>query len=326
MLVGFALSVLLINVAGSQATFTSIKNAQPGFVLLILLAQALRYVGSSGSTFVLAEIFGQRLPFWPLYETMMAGQALNRTFSAGGAAGVWARYSFMTRQGMHSGRFVALLAVEDLIGAVAIFLIFVTGLAGAVAAAALPELGWLILLAFSSGIIVLGAGSLYLYRRRLLVERAAHRAARAFSAVLGRIIGKEVYQRDHVDLAIAEFYAAMSRARTDPPRLAGSFLFNLWRLAFDAASLYLAFWAIGFPISPGIALVLFTTSSVLSTLSAAPGEFGVMETSLAILSTALGIPPPSAVGAIVLFRALSYWLPIPVGYAMFGHLEKRGLI
>jgi uncharacterized protein (TIRG00374 family) len=97
-------------------------------------------------------------------------------------------------------------------------------------------------------------------------------------------------------------------------------------LGLDAASLYFAFWAIGFPIAPAFLLVIFTSSSALSTLSGVPGELGVMETALAILSTSLGIPPPTAVSAILLFRALSYWLPIPIGYLTFWNLEQRGLI
>jgi uncharacterized membrane protein YbhN (UPF0104 family) len=32
------------------------------------------------------------------------------------------------------------------------------------------------------------------------------------------------------------------------------------------------------------------------------------------------------VSAILLFRALSYWLPIPIGYLAFWDLERRGLI
>ncbi len=325
-LVGIGVVVLLANLAGSSKTLALIASAQPVFVLCILGSQALRYVGSTGSTFVLAEIFGQRVPFEPLYETMMAGQALNRTFSVGGAAGMWARYSFMTRQGMHSGPFAALLVVEDIIGAVAIFLVFCTGLVAVVATAALPDLAWLVMLGFSIGIVILGLGALYLYHHRPIVEWLVHTLARGIGAIIARLIGKEVYQREHMDKIIDEFYRAVVLARRDKPRLVIAFFFNVLRLAFDAASLYFAFWAVGWAISPGICLVIFTSSSALSTLSAAPGELAVMETSLAVLSTSLGIAPPVAVSSILLFRALSYWLPIPVGYLAFWHLERKGLI
>lgn len=326
LLAGIAVVLLLLNLAGSNKTFALIQGAQPGFVLAVLIAQVLRYAGSAGSTQVLAKTFGQRLPPIPLYETMLAGQALNRTFSVAGAAGMWARYSFLTRQGLHSGAVAALFVVEDVLGAITIALVFAVGFVTVIATTALPQLTWVILLGFAIAMVLIGVGGVDLYRRRALLERIVHAVARTFNAVLTRLIGKQVYDPAHIQLAIEDFYVGMAHARRDPVRIASAFLFNLLRLGFDAASLYFSFWAIGFSIAPAFLLVIFTSSSALSTLSGVPGELGVMETTLAILSTTLGIPPPTAVSAILLFRALSYWLPIPIGYLAFWILERGGLI
>lgn len=326
LLVGIAVVLLLLNLAGSQKTFALIRGAQPSFVAAVLIAQALRYAGSTGSTFVLAEIFGQRLPAFSLYETMLAGQALNRTFSVAGAAGMWARYSFLTRQALHSGAVAALFVVEDVLGAITILLVFAAGFVAVIATTVLPQFTWVILAGLAVALIMVCALGVNLYRRRPFLERIVHAVARLFNSLLARVIGKEVYDPAHIQLALDDFYVGMAHARRDPPRVIGAFIFNLLRLGFDVASLYFAFWAIGFAIAPAFLLVIFTGSSALSTLSGVPGELGVMETTLAILSTSLGIPPPSAVSAILLFRALSYWLPIPVGYLAFWDLERRGLI
>lgn len=326
LIAGIALVVLLSSFAGSAKTFALLGSAQPEFVLAVLIAQALRYVGSAGSTRVLAKSFGRVIPPFPLYETMLAGQALNRTFSVAGAAGMWARYSFLTRQGLHSGAVAALFVVEDVLGAITVVLIFIAGLVAVVTTTALPQFTWVILAGVASALGVLVAAGLRLYRRRALLERIVHALARTFNTVVVRLIGKEIYNAAHVQLAVDEFYLAMTHARRDPLRVAAAFLFNVLRVGFDAASLYFAFWAIGFSIAPGFLLVIFTSSSALSSLSGVPGELGVMETALAILSTSLGVPPPTAVSAIVIFRMLSYWLPIPVGYLAFGNLERKGLI
>lgn len=326
LLVGLALIFLLLNLAGFQKTWAMIRDARPVFVLSILLAQALRYLGSTGSTLVLARMFGTRLPFAPLYETMLAGQALNRTFSVGGAAGMFVRYSFLTRQQLHSGAVAALFVVEDVLGVVTISLVFAIGLAAVVMMDALPQFIWLVAPTFLGGAVLLTLGALQFYRRRAVVERLVHQLARAFNTVVGRLVGQNLYDRASIHRAMNEFYAGMTHARRDPPAVAGAFLYSLLRLGFDAASLYCAFWAIGFPIAPGFLLLIFTGSSALSTLSGVPGELGVMETSLAVLSTSLGIAPATAIGAIVLFRALSYWLPIPLGYLAFWHLQRRGFI
>ncbi len=324
--VGLALVFLLLNLAGFRETFARIRDAQPVFVWCILIAQALRYVGSTGSTLVLGKMFGIRLPFAPLYKTMLAGQALNRTFSVGGAAGMFVRYSFLTRQELHSGAVAALFVVEDVLGVATILLVFAIGVVAIVLMKALPQFAWLVVAGFLAGGMLSGLGALHLYRRRALVERLVHLLARAFNTIVGRVVGQDLYHRESIQLAVDEFYAGMTHARRDPPAVARAFLYNLLRLGFDAASLYFAFWAIGFPIAPGFLLVIFTTSSALSTLSGVPGELGVMETSLAVLSTSLGIAPATAISAIVLFRALSYWLPIPLGYLAFWDLQRRGFI
>ena len=326
LLAGCGLVLLLLNLAGSNKSLVLIENAQPMFVLLVLAAQALRYAGSTGSTLVLAEMFGQHLPFTPLYETMLAGQALNRTFSVGGAAGMFVRYSFLTRQQVHSGAVAALFVVEDVLGMVTIVLVFAAGLAAVLVTAALPQFAWILIPGFAAGAVLAALAALALYRRRRVIERGVHALGRIIGAVVVRLTGKAIYEPAHVQRAVDEFYAGMTHARREPRRVAAAFLYNLMRLGFDAASLYFAFCAIGPAIAPGILLVVFTGSSALSTLSGVPGEMGVMEASLAILSTSLGIAPAAAVSAIVLYRGLSYWLPIPLGYLACWHLQRGGFI
>ncbi len=326
LLLGAGLILLLFNLAGSQNTVALIQNAQPTFVLLVLAAQAMRYVGSTSSTVVLANMFGRRMPFLPLYEAMMAGQALNRTFSVGGAAGMYVRYSFLTRQELHSGAVTALFAIEEILGIVTLALVFATGIAAVVARDIVPESAWVAAAGLGAVAVLAGLGMLVLYRRRDVVERLVHAITRVLGAIVARLIGKEVYRKASVDLAIDEFYGGMKQARRDPPAVAASFLLNLLRLAFDAASLFFAFYAVGFAIAPGFLLVIFAGSNALSAMSGVPGELGVMETSLTLISTSLGIAPSTAVSAVVLFRALSYWLPIPLGYLAFWHLQRRGFI
>jgi uncharacterized protein (TIRG00374 family) len=187
-------------------------------------------------------------------------------------------------------------------------------------------MAWLIIAGFVVGGAVLVFGVLALYRHRWLLKRIVHPLARVLGGLIGRIVGKEIYRYDHVELAIDDFYSGIAHVEHDPGRVLWAFVFCLLRLGFDAASLFFAFWAIGFDIAPGLLLVIFTTSNALSTLSGIPGELGVMEGSLAMLSTSLGIAGPVAVGAIVLFRALSYWLPLPLGYLAFWHLQRKGFI
>ena len=57
-----------------------------------------------------------------------------------------------------------------------------------------------------------------------------------------------------------------------------------------------------------------------------PGGLGAVEAALAAGLTATGMAAATAVSAVLLFRLLTFWLPVPVGWAAFNFLERRGAI
>ena len=48
-----------------------------------------------------------------------------------------------------------------------------------------------------------------------------------------------------------------------------------------------------------------------------------MEAALSAGLTAAGLPGATAVCAVLLFRILTFWLPIPVGWGALHYLERR---
>ncbi len=309
LLASVALVFLFLNLAGSQKTFKLIQSAQPFFILCTLGAHLLRHVATTGSTNVLSEVFGQRLSFWPLLQATLAAQAANRTFSIGGAAGVVVRYSYLHGRGLSTGSFL-----------------FLVGITIVLLANPNSNLSGLVWFGFVAGAIALALATLYLYNRRALVERIAHGVSRRISAWVARFTGKSLYKYENVHRAVDDFYSSMAHARRDPARFGLAFLFSLLRMSSDAVALYFAFLAIGFNLAPALVLVVLAIATTVSNLSGVPGQIGVMETSLAVLSTSLGIPMHFAVGAILLYRAISYWLPLPLGYIAFWNLQRRGLL
>jgi uncharacterized protein (TIRG00374 family) len=69
-------------------------------------------------------------------------------------------------------------------------------------------------------------------------------------------------------------------------------------------------------------IVIFTAVSLMSSVSAVPGEVAIMGSSMALLSLAFGVPADVALLALLLSRTIAFWLPIPVGVAAFWHLRR----
>ncbi len=322
---GLASTLLLTFLAGAAQTFSLLLNANLFFVACMIFFQTLRYVAMTISTRVVAAIVGLRVPLLPMFQTTVAASAANRTF-IGGAAGLVIRGAFFLKRGMHGGTFAAVEGIEDVVSLCAISLMFIAGLAVVAASGAGAGLRWDVIAIFVVGAIALVYTVVMFVRQRVLVERAADSIARGVNRVIGKILRRNLYDAERVRGAVNDFYCALAFARREPLRVFISFLCAFARLACDWIALYFAFRAIGYDVAPGTVLLIFVVSSSIATLAAVPGQIGVLETTLAFMSTALGIPAPVAVSATVLYRLVSFWLPIPFGYAFAWHLERRGMI
>ena len=54
-----------------------------------------------------------------------------------------------------------------------------------------------------------------------------------------------------------------------------------------------------------------------------PGGLGAVEAALTAGLTAAGVPGAAAASAVLLFRLLTFWLPIPFGWGALKYLERQ---
>jgi glycosyltransferase 2 family protein len=71
------------------------------------------------------------------------------------------------------------------------------------------------------------------------------------------------------------------------------------------------------------AAVVYLTGSALGSLVPTPGGLGAVEAALSAGLTATGLPAATAVSAVLLFRLLTFWLPVPAGWLAFSYLRRR---
>jgi uncharacterized protein (TIRG00374 family) len=68
---------------------------------------------------------------------------------------------------------------------------------------------------------------------------------------------------------------------------------------------------------------VYLTGSTLGSIIPTPGGIGAVEAALTAGLTASGVPGAVAVSAVLLFRLLTFWLPVPVGWAALHFLERN---
>ena len=69
--------------------------------------------------------------------------------------------------------------------------------------------------------------------------------------------------------------------------------------------------------------LVYLTGSAISSIVPTPGGIGAVEAALTAGLTAAGIPGAVAASAVLLFRLLTFWLPIPFGWGALKYLERE---
>jgi len=69
--------------------------------------------------------------------------------------------------------------------------------------------------------------------------------------------------------------------------------------------------------------VVYLTGSAIGSILPTPGGIGGVEAALTAGLTAAGLPGAVAVSAVLLFRLLTFWLPVPFGWAALNYLERQ---
>lgn len=98
---------------------------------------------------------------------------------------------------------------------------------------------------------------------------------------------------------------------------------SVGRWGFEYLVLLLALYAIDAKPNPWSVLLAFVVASVLTMIPITPGGLGFVEAGLAATLAAAGIGADAALAATLLFRLVSFWLPLPIGAAAGWWFRRR---
>ena len=70
--------------------------------------------------------------------------------------------------------------------------------------------------------------------------------------------------------------------------------------------------------------MVFLAGNALGSAAPTPGGVGAVEAALTVGLIAAGLPKEAAAPAVLLFRLLTFWLPVLPGWLAFNHLTRKG--
>jgi len=301
-----------------------VRRAAPVPLALAFLCQVPRYLGAGFLMSLCTRHLERPAPMILSGEVALASAAASRILPIGGAGGVAVRFAYLKRCGMSQAAIGGYLLLQNVLGSsvlVAIFLVALLqhGLGGNEGI----RLGVVVPSLASVGVL---GGALALLARR---PRAADRAAKALGGGVDRLLrrfGRSPSFEVRLLEAMASLRHSLAAGVGGKWGLIEGLFYSSWTVAGDMASLHLAAVALHFGAAPAQTVVAYTVSSFAASAVAMPAGLGVTEGTMAAAYAGLGLPLGAAVSVVLVFRALSFWLPILLGLAAAWHLRLRGAL
>ena len=72
--------------------------------------------------------------------------------------------------------------------------------------------------------------------------------------------------------------------------------------------------------------LLYMTANTVASAAPTPGGVGVIEAALVAVLTGVGVESAQAISVVVLFRLITYWLPIPFCWLALNHLRRTNVL
>jgi uncharacterized protein (TIRG00374 family) len=321
-----ALAVAIL-IAAAVAASTQTKRLGQGAALLThiqwgWLVVAIAFELASLVVFArlqrwLLRAGGVRLGFGALFEITLAGNSLAVTLPGGA---VWAAaFAFEQLRRRGADRVLAewVILVAGALASFALFCILATGVWVAGSQGPVASLRWLAV-ALAAIPVLAGAVS--------LAVRYSSWARRRWSALL-RSAERLVPQSGRAAALLRLFWSRVRRVR---PGLGGwlvAFALALANWLCNCATLIACALALGAHVHWRGLLVAYALAQISASLPITPGGIGVVEGSLTFALIAYGQNASEAVAIVLLYRIVSFWGVVPLGWVSWAYLallQRRG--
>jgi uncharacterized protein (TIRG00374 family) len=315
-LLGATVYLLLPRLGGLNRDAAALRHARIGFMLLGILVEALSILAYVVLYRTVLAAGGIRVPLLPVGEVTMAAFLVSHLVPGGSAAGTIVNVWTMEDEGVPTPSSALAVTLTVLLSDLALLVLFFAGLVYSLAKKSLP-IGYLATAAVAIPIVgaLLGTAMVAAFRPAF-AEKAG--------SVLGRLLMR-IRKRTDPDRIAARGRELSIQARSV---LSGrscvvgiALAMANWLL--DVGVLYLFFLAVRHHQHFGALLVAYSVANMLSAIPITPGGLGVIEATLIAISVGFGAPHQVAVIAVLGYRLVNYWLPLPVGAAAYVHLRAK---
>jgi uncharacterized protein (TIRG00374 family) len=307
-----SLYLLLPSLISVFSSWRSLAHLNWYWAGLALLAEIASFV----SLWSLDRIALRTTNWFAVACAQLSGNAFGRIVPGGGATASAFAVRMLRRAGIEVGRAAAALAASTALGIAMTLLLPLLALPAIVGGAPVNRsLVTSAYLGIAVLVLMLAAGGL------------SFMADRPLALVGGGIqwaVNRTVRRRRNVDMLPQRLLAERDFIRTTiGERWIAAVLSAAGNIGFDYIALLCALRAVGTQPRPSLVLLAYTAAVLLALIPFTPGGLGFVEAGLVGTLTLAGVNPGDALVATLVYRLVTFWLPIPVGGCAYLIFRRR---
>ncbi|MFI6456569.1 YbhN family protein [Streptosporangium amethystogenes] len=293
-IIGTAFAAYFLVYYLTQINLNMITSAKWSWTGVALVAAMMSYVAAA---LMLRGFVPEKLPLGRTVLVQFAGSFVKLVAPAA-VSGVAINTRYLQKRGIPLGQAVASVGASQLIGLafhIALLLLFAY-ITGSNTASSFTPSRTLVLTLLAVAVVVLVIVGVPRLRRMITA-----RLRSLFSGVIPRLL--DVLQ--------------------SPRKIIEGFSGTLMLTLFFVICLDACVRAFGGSLNFAAVAIVFLAGNAIGSAAPTPGGLGAVELSLSVGLTLSGLPGEVATSAVLLFRLLTFWLPVLPGWASFAHLQRQ---
>ncbi|HVP75764.1 MAG TPA: lysylphosphatidylglycerol synthase transmembrane domain-containing protein [Gaiellaceae bacterium] len=309
---GLGIYLLLPSLLAVFGSWRSLSHLDWPFAILVLACEA----GSTVAVWDLDRTALRTNAWFPVAAAQLSGNAAGRIFPGGGATAAGVAAAMLHDAGVGTSEAVAAFGASTALQLATTF---------ALPALALPAiLGGAPVDHSLATAAYLGAALFLLLAAAGAVAFTTDRPLELTGRAIQWLLNRTVRRHRHVSGLPQTLIAVRDFIRTT--------LGEHWKRAVAAAvantgldylALLAALRAVGADPQPSLVLLAYAAAELLALIPVTPGGLGFVEAGLVGTLTLAGVPARDALAAVLLYRIVAYWLPLPAGGIAYVLFRRR---
>jgi uncharacterized protein (TIRG00374 family) len=296
----FAIIYLVLpQLTNAAAAFSALRSAN-WWVLLAVLPTI--FVAQAFSTLLQMGAIPAQLPFGPTYVVQLGGAFLNRV-TPNNVGGMALNFRYLQRAGVGFGAATGSVGLQSLAGTAA---------------------NLVLLAAFFARTGRSTSVHLSLHRHQWLLLLVS--VALAACALLGLTPPGRRFFHDKIWGFLRSAWSTIAEVAQSPRHVALVVIGALGGPIVQIVAFSLCVHAVGGNL-PFVQIgAVYLGARLISSAAPVPGGLGALEAALIAGLSALGMPIGAAASAVLIYRLLTFWLTIPVGWASLKIAQRAGYV